>query len=110
MYIALVARASGWRRLKACYDPAQQISNVKFLRGELAGDNRVPVYPMEIDHRNPAQPKADEYFETDKAACLKELDSKIATMEADRSAGRPITAFPRFEPGRKRWFRGASDG
>lgn len=47
------------------------------------------------------------------------MDSKIATMEADRSAGRPITAFPPVRAGQKEvvpgslgwvsWKMGAAD-
>lgn len=36
-------------------DPIQQITNVKFLRQELAGENRKFVNPMKIDHSNPAK-------------------------------------------------------
>ncbi|MDD5295820.1 MAG: hypothetical protein PHU46_02805 [Rhodocyclaceae bacterium] len=75
-------------------DPEQQIANVRFLRGELAGENRWLVNPMKIDHRNPERPdgKDDPGFQDELAAYLKELDRKIVGMEQDGAAGRPLSA------------------
>ncbi len=83
--------------------PDQQIANVRFLRGELAGENRWLVNPMKIDHRNPEQAKGqdDPTFRQELDAYMKELDQKIAGMEQDRAAGRPFTAFPPVRAGQK---------
>lgn len=70
-------------------DPDQQIRNVKFLRAELAGENRPLIKPMKID--DPDQQAVTEY--------MKELDEKIATMERDRAAGKPLQAFPPVRAG-----------
>lgn len=76
-------------------DPQQQIANVKFLRQELAGNNRKGVNPMKIDHSNPEQDgKAGPEFKADLTAYMDELDVKIVGMEQDFAAGRAVTAFP----------------
>ncbi len=84
-------------------DPDQQIANVRFLRRELAGENRWWQKPMKIDHRNPANPegKDDPAFRRELDASLKELDQKIVGMEQDRAAGRAFTAFPPVRAGQK---------
>jgi hypothetical protein len=84
-------------------DPDQQIANVRFLRGELAGENRWFPNPMKIDHRNPERPegKDDPGFQENLDAYMKELDRKIAGMEQDRVAGRPLSAFPPVRAGQK---------
>ena len=84
-------------------NPEQQIANVKFLRRELAGENRPLFNPMKIDHRNPEKPDGaeDADFIEDKDSYLDELDQKIANMEADRAAGRPLSAFPPVRAGQQ---------
>ena len=108
--------------------PDQQIANVKFLRRELAGENRntygiSKFAPMKIDHRNPAMPDGaeDAGFIEDKSTYLDELDQKIANMEADRVAGLPLSAFPPVRAGQQetipdslskagKWFGADKDG
>ncbi len=77
-------------------DPEQRIENAKFLRRELAGDNRYLIHPMKIDHRNPEHPdgEKDPDFKSDLKKYFEELDSKIQQMESDYAAGLPVAGFP----------------
>lgn len=76
-------------------DPRQQIANVRFLREELAGNNRKGVSPMKIDHISPDQDgSSGPLFATELKAYMDELDAKIIGMERDVNAGRSFTAFP----------------
>ena len=76
-------------------DPAQQIENARFLRRELAGENRWIPDPMQIDHRSPATLGADDPdLEADRDAYLGELDRMVGRMEADHAAGRKVSSFP----------------
>ena len=91
-------------------DPDQQIADVKFLQNELKGKNRPLIKPMKIDHRNPEQAKGkdDDAFEGDLSSYMKELDQKIAGMEADRDAGRTFKAFPPVRAGHQETLPGVS--
>jgi hypothetical protein len=77
-------------------DPAQQVANARFLRRELQGDHWFEVDPLEITHRNPANPKGDNdpAFAGARDAYFKELDGFISGLEADRAAGRTFSSFP----------------
>lgn len=76
-------------------DPLQQIANVKFLRAELVGNNRMGVNPMKIDHSNPDQDgNSGPQFATELKAYMDELDAKIIGMGRDVNAGRSVMAFP----------------
>jgi hypothetical protein len=76
-------------------NPTQQITNVQFLRRELAGENRKFVNPMKIDHASPATDgKGDTGFATELNAYMRELDSKIVAMERENAAGILTPAFP----------------
>jgi hypothetical protein len=77
-------------------DSDQQIANVRFLRSELAGQNRWLVNPMKIDHRSPILPDAgkDKEFQESLSDYMSELDAKISSMVADRQASQPLAAFP----------------
>ena len=84
-------------------DPAQQIENARFLRRELAGENRWIPDPMQIDHRNPALADSadDPAFERDLADYLGEMDGMVQRMEQDHAAGRPLRSFPPVRAGQK---------
>ena len=83
-------------------DPQQQIENSKFLRRELAGENRWAPNPMKIDHKNPnlSNSKGDLNFARDRDAFLEEIDSMAQLMEQDTVAGRPLRSFPPVRAGR----------
>lgn len=82
-------------------DPTQQLENLRFLRRELEGENRWLVDPMEIDHRNPAQPDGgrDGRFADDLEEYFAELDETIQGFERDYAAGRSIRSFPPVRAG-----------
>jgi hypothetical protein len=83
-------------------DPQRQISNVKFLRQELAGSNRKGINPMKISHSSPEHDgKADLGFKAELDAYMQELDVKIAGMERAHAAGQTIMAFPPVRAGQK---------
>jgi|SRR5215213_9914355 len=82
-------------------DPAQQISNARYLRNELDGS----FSPIEIEFRNPEmkaaedgrhfwQADVDPNFEKDKKDYLEGLDKMIAKAEDDRQAEHPFRLFP----------------
>lgn len=92
-------------------DPRQQIENARFLRGELAGENRWFPDPMQIDHRNPALlGLEDPDFEQDRDAYLGELDRMIGRMEADHAAGRSVSSFPPVRAAQRETIPGSSSG
>ncbi len=75
-------------------DPAQQITNARFLRRELAGEGP-GLNPIDIKVRNPAmrgQPDPD--FDDDKTWYLGELDARINDMQRAFDDGLPIAGFP----------------
>lgn len=90
-------------------DPEGQIANVKFLRAELAGQNRMGVNPMKINHSNPEMDgKSDPAFKKQLDAYMEELNVKIAGMESGHAAGRPIQAFPPDRASRKETIPGST--
>lgn len=92
-------------------DPERQIENARFLRSELAGDNRWAPDPMRIDHRNPAMlGEEDPDFEQDRDAYLGELDRMIGRMEADHAAGRSVSSFPPVRAGQRETIPDSSSG
>ncbi len=76
-------------------DPAQNITNAKFLRQELAGQGP-GINPINIKTTNPltrgGTPDAD--FAQEKQAYLGELDNQITTMQSALDEGRAVEGFP----------------
>lgn len=90
-------------------DPVQQIENARFLRRELAGENRWIPDPMQIDHRNPALADSDDdpAFADDLADYLAEMDGMVQRLEQDHAAGRPLRSFPPVRAGQKETIPGS---
>jgi hypothetical protein len=75
-------------------DPAQQITNARFLRRELAGDGP-GLNPLDIKVRNPAmRGQADPDFDGDKSWYLGELDARINSMQRAFDGGLAFAGFP----------------
>ena len=91
-------------------DSGMQIDNVKFLKRELEGENRLLISPMKIDHRNPELSSAnnDSTFRTELKNYMTELDDKIKSMEADKTSGRAVSAFPPVRAGQQETIPGSS--
>lgn len=89
-------------------DSDQQIKNVKYLIGELKGENRYLIDPMLIDYRNPEHNKKDAFLKTDLVKYFKELDAKVAKMDADRAKGIAINALPPVRAGEREILPGRS--
>ena len=92
---AFSAQGDFLTHMNSTTDPAQNITNAKFLRQELAGEG-AGINPINIKTTNPSTRggASDADFAQAKQTYLGELDSQITTMQSALDEVRAVEGFP----------------